>query len=121
MSGLFAGTPLEQPVTCEACGKVLEDCRCPRDADGHVRLPRDQPVRVHREKRRGKWTTVITGLDSHATDLKALLRELRSTLATGGSVGGTPEAPVIELQGDHCDRLLAMLQDRGYPARRAGG
>ena len=35
MPGLFDGTPLVRPVTCQRCGKPLADCRCPRDAAGH--------------------------------------------------------------------------------------
>ncbi len=103
---------------------MLDECACPRDADGKVRLPGDQQVRVRREKRRGKWTTVIAGLDPHATDMQALLKELRSALAAGGTIAkrdADEDAADIELQGDHCDRVLSILQDRGYRAKRAGG
>lgn len=115
--GLFDGTPLEQAVTCEQCGQTLDACACPRGADGSVVLPRDQQVRVHREKRRGKWTTVINGLDPVATDLKGLAKELRSSLGAGGTV--TDET--IEVQGDHRDTVVALLKDRGYAVKAAGG
>jgi len=118
MPGLFAGTPLERPVTCERCSLALEECRCPRGASGAVLLPKDQPARVRREKRRGKFTTVISGLDPTATPLPALLKEFRTLLATGGSVNGAHE---IELQGDHRVRLVEFLKSRGYPAKSAGG
>lgn len=121
MPGLFHGTPLERPVTCAHCGKPIDPplCTCPRDAAGRVMLPKDQPARVHREKRRGKWTTVITGLDPAATDLPALCASLKSLLAAGGSV--QRDEPSIELQGDHRDRVLAHLKGLGYPAKAAGG
>jgi len=62
MPGLFAGTPLERPVTCEVCEQPLAQCACPRDESGAVLLPKDQPAHVGREKRRkGKTVTVITG------------------------------------------------------------
>ena len=83
-------------------------------------LPKDQPARVQREKRRGKITTVILGLDPVATDLPALLKDLRKRYATGGSIAGSKAEPTIELQGDHRDRLLGLLRERGYPAKASG-
>ncbi|MEM7626744.1 MAG: translation initiation factor [Planctomycetota bacterium] len=117
MPGLFAGTPLEQPVTCEACGEPRGDCRCPRDAAGNVCRPQDQPARVRREKRRGKWTTVVSGLDPAASDLPAVLRDIKKRCSAGGSV--TPDG--FEVQGDHRDRLVDLLKAQGYPAKPAGG
>jgi len=117
MPGLFVGTPLEQPVTCAACAQPREDCTCPRSVTGEVCQPQDQPARVQREKRRGKWTTVILGLDPSATDLPALLKQLKKTCSAGGTT--TPDG--LELQGDHRDRLVKLLQEKGYPAKPAGG
>ncbi len=118
MSGLFSGTPLERPVSCERCQLPLDSCPCPRDASGAVCLPKDQPARVRREKRRGKYVTVIAGLDPDATDLNALAKELRSSLGSGGTVTKSGE---IELQGDHRDKMVELLKKRGYPAKPSGG
>ena len=117
MPGLFDGTPLERPVTCARCAKPLEQCTCPRDAAGKVMLPKGQPARVRREKRRGKVVTVITGLDPAASDLPALLKEFRSAFGAGGTV----KDGAIELQGDHRDALVERLRAMGYPAKAAGG
>ena len=117
MPGLFDGTPWERPVTCAQCGAELEACGCPRDAAGNVLLPKDQHARVRREKRRGRQVTVIAGLDPSATDLPALCKELRRSLGAGGTV----TEGEIEVQGDHCDAVMALLVERGYPAKRAGG
>jgi translation initiation factor 1 len=118
MSGLFAGTPLERPVTCERCERVMAECTCPRSDTGAVLLPRDQPARVSRQRRGGgKWVTVVSGLDAAASDLPALLKRFRSALATGGTVSGGQ----VELQGDHRDRVVAMLKEMGYPAKVSGG
>ncbi len=115
--GLFDGTSLQRPVTCEACGKPVAECGCPRDKVGRVCLPKDQPARVQREKRNGKWVTVITGLNSHATDLKTLAKLLRATCAAGASL----REDGVEVQGDHRDRLVQMLKEMGYPAKASGG
>lgn len=117
MAGLFHGTSLERPVTCERCEKTLDECRCPRSADGAVLPPKDQPARVRREKRRGKVVTVISGLDPVATDLQALLKAFRTALGAGGTIADGE----LELQGDHRDRILAELRAMGYPAKAAGG
>jgi translation initiation factor 1 len=120
MPGLFAGTPLERPVTCERCAKPVAECGCPRTASGRILLPRDQPARVRRERRAGKFVTVISGLDPVASDLKALVGELKRSLATGGTLSGGDD-PTVELQGDHRDRIVEILKARGYPAKPAGG
>lgn len=125
MPGLFDGTPLEQPVTCERCGEEASACSCPKDAKGNALPPSDQHPRIRREKRRGKWSTVITGLDAHATDHKALLKQLRTSLGTGGGVttvsGRDGDEQAIVLQGDHKDAAVKLLVAFGYKAKGAGG
>ena len=117
MPGLFDGSPLEQPVTCSACERPLAQCTCPRDATGALCLPGEQAARVRREKRRGKWVTVVTGLDPHATDLKQLAKQLKARCASGG----TATDDGIELQGDHRDAVVTYLKSLGYPAKPSGG
>lgn len=117
MAGLFDGTSLQRPVTCERCELPLDRCACPRAADGGVLLPKDQPARVRREKRRGKAVTVIAGLDPVATDLPAMLKQLKKSLGAGGTVADGE----IEIQGDHRDKLVDLLKGLGYPAKPAGG
>ena len=118
MPGLFDGTPLERPVTCEVCERPLEECSCPRDAKGGVLLPKDQPARVHCERRRGgRLVTIITGLDLAASDLHALLKHFKLAFAAGGAVNDDR----IEIQGDHRDGVVTLLRQMGYPAKVAGG
>ena len=118
MSGLFDGTPLEQPVTCKVCKQPLEQCACPRNASGEVMLPKDQPVRVGRENRRkGKTVTVISGLNPVASNLDSILKKLKSACAAGGTTNGGR----IEIQGEHRERALSILRDLGYPAKMSGG
>ena len=117
MSGLLDGTPWERPVTCEACGDSLDACRCPRDGEGKILRPQDQRVRVSRERRRGKTVTVITGLDPVANDLGAMLAILKSKMAAGGAINDGS----IEVQGDHRERIMAMLTEEGFRPKLAGG
>lgn len=125
MSGLFAGTSLEQPVTCEHCGAAT--CVCPKDAAGRACPPALQHPRVRREKRRGKWNTIIAGVQASpesgasAGDLKPLLKSLRSKLGAGGGLSDSPAGPELVIQGDHKDAVVTHLIALGYPAKPAGG
>ena len=117
MGGLFDGTPLEQPVTCAICGQALATCQCPRNAAGDVVRPGDQPIRIRREKRRGKFVTVIAGFDPVASDMRGILGNLKTACAAGGTIN----ADTIEIQGDHRERVLKFAKDLGYDAKLAGG
>ena len=101
---------------CPRCRRPVDACRCGQGAAGGTG---DGKPRVSREKkgRGGKVVTVIRGLALDATALAALGKRLRSACGTGGTVrDGT-----IEIQGDHCDRVLLLLQADGHSAKRAGG
>ena len=76
-------------------------------------------VRVGREVagRGGKGVTVISGLPGDAAQLAKLAARLKKLCGAGGSV----KNGVIELQGDHRDRLVAELRKLGLEAKRSGG
>ncbi len=76
-------------------------------------------VRVGREVagRGGKGVSVITGLPLAGAELEALARQLKKLCGAGGSV----RERMIEIQGDHRDRLVAELRRLGYEAKRSGG
>lgn len=79
----------------------------------------DGIVRVGRETkgRKGAGVTVITGIASHPEGLKQIAKDLKQKCGTGGTVKGR----VIEIQGDHRDRLVDELQKLGYTVKRSGG
>ena len=76
-------------------------------------------VRVGREVagRGGKAVSVISGLPLAAADLEALAGRLKRLCGAGGAV----RDGVIEIQGEHRDRLVAELCRLGYDAKRSGG
>ena len=78
-------------------------------------MPDDGIVRVAREKRRASVVTVIHGLA--ASELDATAKELKRHCGTGGTAKGG----VVELQGDHRDKVVAFLEARGLRVKRAGG
>jgi translation initiation factor 1 len=52
--------------------------------------------------------------------LQAEKRHAYKCKTTCGS-GGTVKDGVIEVQGDHCERVIEILRQQGWSARRAGG
>lgn len=78
--------------------------------------PGDGIVRVSRTKtgRGGKTVTLVSGLPSGVVDATA--KELKRLCGTGG----TAKDGVVEIQGDHRERIVAHLSER-YRTKLAGG
>jgi len=78
-----------------------------------------QRVRVQRTKagKGGKLVTVITGLEIPEAEARALLKALKATAGTGGTL----KDGVIELQGDQLAPALAALVKAGFRPKQAGG
>lgn len=102
--------------TCPACRQSLAACICKAGRPVHAG---DGIVRVSREKqgRGGKTVTVVRGLVLDAVALTTTSRHLRAACGAGG----TAKDGVIEVQGDHADRVVAWLTQAGYRVTRAGG
>ena len=102
---------------CPQCRQTLTACSCKSQAA--ARVLGDGKVRVTRETsgRGGKAVTVVRGLPLDEAALQALGKQLKAACGTGGTV----KEGVIEVQGDHVDKVLGLLQLRGYPAKRSGG
>lgn len=100
---------------CSNCKRRLEACVCPprqrSGGDGIVRVSRD------RKNRRGKTVTVVNGLVGG----EAVLAEIATTLKRLCGSGGTVTDGVVEIQGDHRERVSAKLTELGYTVKLAGG
>jgi translation initiation factor 1 len=102
--------------TCPDCRQALAACICKAAKP----LPAgDGIVRVSREKsgRGGKTVTVVRGLTLDDMALTATGKQLRSACGTGG----TTKDGVIEVQGDHVDRVMTWLTQAGHRVKRVGG
>ena len=101
---------------CPACGKGHLACICKKTKQTTAG---DGVARVRRETkgRGGKTVSVVTGVPLGGDELKGLAGELKRRCGTGGTLkDGT-----IEIQGDHCDLIIAELAARGFKVKRAGG
>lgn len=102
---------------CPDCRRAMADCQCRAAA----RLPAtgDGKVRVLRETkgRGGKAVTVVRGVPLAPDELAGLGKVLRTACGSGGTV----KEGVIEVQGDHLDRVMALLRERGWTVVKAGG
>ena len=90
------------------------------NAESAVTLaPGNQNLKIWLEKnhRGGKTVSVVKGFVGKEDDLEALGKKLKTTCGTGGS---TKDGEIL-IQGDHRDRILALLIKEGYKAKKAGG
>lgn len=79
------------------------------------RVPDDGVIRVFRERRRASSVCVVTGLVPHEVDdVAKALKRLCGT-------GGTAKNGVVEIQGDHRDKIVAYFQAQGRNVKKAGG
>lgn len=103
--------------TCPACRRPLASCSCKAAAQA---LPAGNgQVRVARESkgRGGKTVTLVRGLPLAADALADTGRQLRAACGSGGTV----KDGVVEVQGDHVERVMAWLQQAGFAPKRTGG
>lgn len=71
-------------------------------------------VRIDRRNRGGKQVTLVEGFVGTEADLGSLAK----TLKTKCGVGGTAKDGEITIQGDLRDKLVGLLSDMGYSAKR---
>lgn len=101
---------------CPACRRPIAQCTCRSvtaapSGDGIVRVQRET------KGRGGKAVTVARGVPLDAAALVKLGQELKAACGSGGTV----KDGEIEVQGDHVEKVMALLQQRGLRVKRAGG
>jgi translation initiation factor 1 len=101
---------------CPVCRQPLAVCACSSSrpvptGDGIVRVSRET------KGRGGKAVTLVKGLALEEAALVALGKQLKAACGSGGTV----KDGVIEVQGDHCERVVELLKAQGRVVKRAGG
>jgi len=81
--------------------------------------PREQTVYLHRDSkgRGGKAVTLVKKLILSEEDMKELAKKLKQVCGSGGTVKDN----VIEIQGEHREKIAGALVKIGYKVKIAGG
>lgn len=113
LGGLVYSTEVGR--TCPVCRQAIASCTCKAvqrpSGDGVVRVSRETKGRA------GKGVTLVRGVPLNDDELNALGKKLKAACGSGGTV----KDGVIEVQGDHVERVMAALQAQGFKVKRAGG
>ena len=94
---------LPQVIVPEQVARPQSDARKP------VKTYPRAVVRMERSGRGGKEVTIVEQLELNATERADWLAALKAALGCGGKI----EGPSLMLQGDHRQRLPAILGARG--------
>ncbi len=90
---------------CPKCGLPKEICVCEEIAR------EQQKITIEVDKRRyGKMMTIVDGINPHDLDMNALISNLKSICACGGTI----KDGKIELQGDHRAKVKETLEKMGF-------
>ena len=90
---------------CSQCGLPKDLCVCETIAK------ETQTIIIGLEKRKfGKLETTIQGIDGKEIDIKDLAKKLKSKLACGGTVKNN----IVELQGNHQQKVKDFLIQMGF-------
>ena len=87
------------------------------DTTPHELFVQKEPMICKFEKRKGKPTTIIEGYEGDEEDFKILAKEIKTKL----SVGGSFKDGAIIIQGDYHDKIMKILQEKGFKTKRVGG
>ncbi len=81
--------------------------------------PGQQTVYLHRESkgRAGGTVTLVKNLVLSEQDMKEVARKLKQACASGGTI----REDVIEIQGEHREKIADALKKMGYKVKIAGG
>ena len=90
---------------CSKCGLPTDLCVC------ETISKEEQRVTIRKDKKRyGKIVTIIEGIDSNNIDVKDLAKKLKNKFACGGTYKGG----MIEIQGNHIEKVKQELIKMGF-------
>jgi len=81
--------------------------------------PQQQTIYLHRDSkgRGGKTVTLVKKLVLSEEDMKDLAKHLKQVCGSGGTI----KDDMIEIQGEHREKIAEVLMKLGYKVKIAGG
>ena len=100
-------------------GDMRKDLRYRKPPPVKSLPPQQKTAYLHRESkgRGGKTVTLVKNLVLSEKDLKDLAKKLKRACGSGGTI----KDGVIEIQGDHRQKIADVLRKQGYQVKIAGG
>ena len=77
----------------------------------------DQTTEIHFRKKNGKNIVIIKFLSDDVLKLKKISKEIKETLAIGGSI----KKGEIILQGNKREEIIKILERKGIKCKKVGG
>jgi len=75
------------------------------------------PIICKYEKRKGKALTILEGFTINDSEVKNIAKELKKKLSVGGSLKDN----YIIIQGNYRDKIMEILNSKGFKTKRVGG
>ena len=94
----------------ETFKKKMDTCDYPK--------PEYQNLRLHLQRLPGnRITTIVKGLQGSESMYQELSKYLKKTCGVGGSI----KEKNILIQGNHRDKIMKLLIERGFKVKASGG
>jgi len=82
-----------------------------------IKKSQEEPIICKYEKRKGKPITILENFKINNSEIKTIAKDLKKSL----SVGGTVKENYIIIQGDYRDKIMKILNSKGFETKRVGG
>lgn len=110
-----------QNVKCPKCKELKAACKCVEEKAPELSKKGNYKfvavLRIEKQGRGGKTVTVIDRLPKQELFLKDLCKELKQKCGTGGTYSTSGQEGVIEIQGDHREKIRTLLEAKGIQTK----
>ena len=103
----------EGSARCQDCGKPVHTGTCAPKEEAAIPDRVVAKLRIEKSGRRGKAVTVVYDLPRNKAFLAKLSKELKAQCGSGGKAG----SDLVEVQGDHRDKLRVFLAKKGWTVK----
>lgn len=99
---------------CPKCRQKTVKCDCPSYDLPQPKMPVYHPViRLEKKGRQGKSVTVIDRLPTDNGHLQEMIKKLKVSIGTGGTFYVQEDCGIIELQGNHIEKVKMFFMKQG--------